>query len=64
MGYTMSSIYWSQFSSEDICSMYCMDYPSDDEEEIDLSQLEAETDQEQTYESYDLDMLSNKDFLY
>lgn len=59
----MSSIYWSQFRDE-IPSMYCMDYPCDDEDEIDLSQLEAETDHEQAYEPYDLDMLTNKDFLY
>jgi len=38
--------------------------PDDDDDEIDLSQMEAETDLEQTYESYDLDMLSDKDFLY
>ena len=57
----MSSVYWSQFSIQDVGYVYA---PDEDEDEIDLSQLEAETDQEQNYESYDLDMLSNKDFLY
>ncbi len=59
----MSSVYWSQFSIQDVGYVYAPD-EDEDEDEIDLSQLEAETDLEQTYESYDLDMLTNKDFLY